>query len=137
MCVVEPVVRATDEGSSMGGGREVVVERGWRVDAWEESGRVEGSLRREQKAMIRASNAGKTEENIYHQLHWRSARPSTSATLTSCFITHPRKECNLILTGLILCDPTKQRISCGIQQDLSGKFYLRGRGHETLFEHIL
>lgn len=51
MCVVEPVVRATDEGSSMGGGREVVVDRGWRVDAWEESVRVEGSLRREQKTM--------------------------------------------------------------------------------------
>ena len=51
MCVVEPVVRVTDEGSSMGGGREVVVERAWRVEVWEESVRVDGSLWREQTAI--------------------------------------------------------------------------------------
>lgn len=44
MCVVGSVVRGTDDGKSMGGGREVSAARVWREEGWEDSGRVEGSL---------------------------------------------------------------------------------------------
>ena len=44
MGVVGSVVRGTDDGRSMGGGREVFVVRVRRVEGWEDSGRVEGSL---------------------------------------------------------------------------------------------
>lgn len=45
MCVVGSVVRGTDDGKSMGGGREVFAVRVWREEeGWEDSGRVEGSL---------------------------------------------------------------------------------------------
>ena len=44
MGVVGSVVRGTDDGRSMGGGREVFVVRVRRVEGCEDSGRVEGSL---------------------------------------------------------------------------------------------
>ena len=45
MCVVGSVVRGTDDGKSMGGGREVFAVRVWREEeGWEDSGRVGGSL---------------------------------------------------------------------------------------------